>query len=350
MTVKPLSLWVAALLAVSMWPAHADTLQRPAQPSALATQRLLTAVAPVGRDRLVAVGQRGHVLISQDGGGTWAQARVPVSSDLAAVQFVDAQRGYAVGQDGVVLGSSDGGRSWTRLLDGRAANTLALAQLRQAPDSAERTRLLDELQRNVDSGPDKPLLDLYFSSAQEGFVVGAYNLIFQTRDGGKTWQSWYDRSDNSDKLFNLYSLRPHKGQLFAAGEAGVVMRLDPVQQRFVRLDTGYAGSFFGLLDAGGALIAHGMRGNAVITRDGGASWRPVVTGLQASIAASAKGADGRLWLADQIGNVSVSRDGGDHFTRVPLGTTVPVASLHVTPSTLVLAGPRGVRSLPLPKE
>ncbi|MFZ2327324.1 MAG: YCF48-related protein, partial [Rhodoferax sp.] len=296
------------------------------------------------------VGQRGHLLLSEDSGASWRQGELPLSSDLSAAQFVDAQHGYVVGHDGVVLGSKDGGAHWTKLLDGKAANALALEQLRQSPSSAEQVRLLSEAQRNVETGPDKPLLALHFSSSQEGFVVGAYNLIFQTRDGGKSWQSWYDRSDNSDKLFNLYGIQTHQGQLFVVGEAGLLMRLDTSRQRFVRIDTGYNGSFFGLLDAGDALIAYGMRGNAVISRDGGKQWTPLQSGLQASITASAKGADGSLWLADQMGHVSVSRDGGQRFSGVTLPFNMPLAAIHVTTNTLVLAGARGVRSVPLPKE
>jgi photosystem II stability/assembly factor-like uncharacterized protein len=341
---------LAATIALMASSSQADPLQRPARSSALASQRLVTALAAIGPQRLVAVGQRGHILLSNDAGASWSQGALPLSSDLSAVQFVDAQHGYAVGHDGVVLGSADGGQHWTKLLDGKVANALALEQLRQSPPSPEQERLLSEAQRNVDSGPDKPLLALYFSSPQEGFVVGAYNLIFQTRDGGKNWQSWYDRSDNSDKLFNLYGIQSHRGQMFVVGEAGLLMRLDTVRQRFVRIATGYNGSFFGLLDAGDALIAYGMRGNAVISRDGGNQWSPLPSGLQASITASAKGADGSLWLADQMGHVSVSRDGGQRFAEVKLPFNMPLAAIHVTPNTLVLAGARGVRSMPLPKE
>lgn len=341
---------LAAAIALMASSSQADPLKRPARSSALASQRLVTALAAIGPQQLIAVGQRGHVLLSKDAGVSWTQSVAPLSSDLSAVQFLDAQHGYAVGHDGVVLGSADGGQHWTKLLDGKAANALALAQLQQSSGSPERERLLGEAQRNLESGPDKPFLDLHFTSLQEGFVVGAYNLIFQTRDGGKSWQSWYDRSDNSDKLFNLYGIRAHKGQVFVVGEAGLVMRLDTAKQRFVRIATGYSGSFFGLLDTGDALIAYGMRGNAVVSRDGGNNWEPLASGLQASITASAKGADGSLWLADQMGHVSVSRDGGQRFAPVKLALNMPLAGIHVTPATLVLAGARGVRSVPLPKE
>lgn len=329
---------------------QADTLQRPARESALATQRQITALAEVSPKRLVAVGQRGHVLLSDDAGANWKQSAPPVSSDLTAVQFVTPQQGFAVGHDGVVLRSDDGGLQWRRLLDGLALNALVLQQLQAQPASAERDRLIVEAQRNAEAGPDKPLLDLHFSSAQEGFVVGAYNLILQTRDGGKNWQSWFDRSDNTDKLFNLYAVRAHKGSLFIAGEGGVLMKLDTARQRFVRVETGYKGSFFGLLDTGEALIAHGMRGNALISRDGGSNWSAVTTGLQGSITASTRGSDGSLWLVDQLGKVVRSRDGGASFQPVSVAAGMPLAAVQASAQTLVVAGVRGVRSLALPKE
>ena len=96
-----------------------DVLDAPAAKSTLAARGLLNGLARAGQ-RIVAVGQRGHVLYSDDAGKHWQQADVPVSSDLVAVSFPDATHGWAVGHDGVVLHSADAGRSWTRQLDGRS--------------------------------------------------------------------------------------------------------------------------------------------------------------------------------------------------------------------------------------
>jgi len=38
-------------------------------------------------DRIVAVGRRGHIVISSAGGAIWKQSPVPVSSDLTAVYW-----------------------------------------------------------------------------------------------------------------------------------------------------------------------------------------------------------------------------------------------------------------------
>ena len=56
-----------------------DPLDAPSTQSPLAQRSLLLGVTKAGSSRLVAVGQRGHVVYSTDSGATWKQANVPVS-------------------------------------------------------------------------------------------------------------------------------------------------------------------------------------------------------------------------------------------------------------------------------
>ncbi len=106
-----LALATATLAAPVAGAAFVDPLDTPAVPSALAARSLLLGVARAG-NRLVAVGQRGHIVYSTDGGASWKQASVPVSSDLTAVFFVDDKQGWVVGHDGVVLHTVDSGDTW----------------------------------------------------------------------------------------------------------------------------------------------------------------------------------------------------------------------------------------------
>jgi photosystem II stability/assembly factor-like uncharacterized protein len=339
----------AALLAGAA-AAGDDPLDIPARPSELASQRPITSLARAGGQAVVAVGQRGHVLRSVDGGKSWAQARVPLSSDLTAVQFPDAKTGYAVGHNGVVLKSEDGGATWAKLLDGRAVNQLVLDPMQaKAGGSDDDKRLLAEASRNAEAGPDKPFLDLWFANASEGFVVGAYNLILHTADGGRSWQSWFDRTDNP-RLLNLYAIRPANGALYVAGEAGLLLKLDAGAQRFKALTSPYAGSFFGLVGTRAGVLAFGMRGNAFLSRDAGISWQPVATGLMASITAGDALADGRVVLVDQAGSVALSRDGGDSFARVAAPPPMPLAAVALSGNAVVLGGVRGLRALESTKD
>jgi photosystem II stability/assembly factor-like uncharacterized protein len=317
-----------------------DPLQVPARQSSLAPARAITALTRTVEGRLIAVGPRGHILRSSDGGKHWEQAKVPLSSDLTAVQFVDANTGYAVGHDGVVLKSVDGGASWTKLLDGREANRLTLEQLQRQGDE----RLLAEARHNVELGPDKPFFDLWFENASEGFVIGAYNLIFKTSDGGRSWQSWFDRTDNP-KLLNLYALRPAPGGLYIAGEGGLLLKLDPRSGRFKALASPYDGSFFGLVGSSSGLIAFGMRGHAYLSRDEGRSWSPMQTGLSASITAGNAAPDGRVALVDQAGRLALSRDGGESFTTAGVQPPMPLAAVALTRSGVVVGGLRGAHAV-----
>ena len=329
-----------------------DPLNVPAAVSPLAEKSLLQGVTRAG-DRLVAVGQRGHILVSLDNGATWKQAKVPVSSDLTAVFFIRDRKGWAVGHDGVVLGTTDGGDTWTLQLDGPRANDLLVAHLQhraaEAPNSSEIKQLLEDAKRFKDQGADKPFLDVWFADDNNGYVVGAYNLIFRTTDGGKNWQPWFDRTDNP-KQFNLYAIRPAAGGLFIAGEGGLVLKLDAEGQRFRALDVPYKGSFFGLIGSHDSVLVFGLRANAFRSDDGGKSWTKVDVGLPATIVAGTQAGVGTIVLVDAGGRIVASTDGGRSFVKIPLPATVPVTGIaEVGNGRYALVGPRGVAVVERPR-
>ncbi|WP_284617686.1 WD40/YVTN/BNR-like repeat-containing protein [Aquabacterium humicola] len=293
-----------------------DVLDTPALRSPLAERSLLNGLARAG-DRLVAVGQRGHVLVSADGGRSWQQAEVPASSDLVAVHFPTPTQGVACGHDGLVIGSADGGRSWKRLLDGRRAGT-----------------------------PENPWLDCWFADARTGFVVGAFGDIQRTSDGGASWQDAKASVDNPKGL-HLYAVRGIGADVWIAGEQGLLLKLDREAQRFKAVELPYKGTLFGIVGNERALLVHGLRGSALRSTDGGRSWQAVATGLQVGLPAATLDAHGRFVLVSQAGHVLVSADDGASFAPVANQRPLPAAAVAAVPGALVLAGPRGLQSLPL---
>jgi photosystem II stability/assembly factor-like uncharacterized protein len=317
-----------------------DVLDTPAQKSALAARGLLSGLALAGA-RIVAVGQRGHVLTSDDAGQTWSQAEVPLSSDLNAVHFPQPDTGYAVGHDGVVLKSVDAGRSWTRLLDGRGLGDVLVAYYTKSADE----KWLAEAKRFAAQGAENPFLDVWFQDAGTGFVVGAFGLVLRTADGGKSWQPLLHASDNP-KALHLYAVRRVGADLFIAGEQGTLLKWDG--QRFAALTTPYPGTLFGVVGNERAVLAHGLRGNLVRSTDGGRSWAAVPTGLGVGLTASTVDAQGRFVIVSQAGHVLVSRDDGASFAPLKIERPIPAAAVvGAGAGTLVVAGPRGVQTLAL---
>ncbi|AWM92350.1 glycosyl hydrolase [Pseudomonas sp. 31-12] len=324
-----------------------DVLDQPAKASALAVSSPLLGVARAG-ERLVAVGQRGHILYSDDGGKDWQQAAVPVSADLNAVSFPSAAQGWAVGNDGVVLHSSDAGETWTRQLDGRQIGALLVehygALARAEPANEQWATLAADGQRLTEEGADKPLLDVWFANEKTGYVVGAFNLILRTDDGGHHWTPFQDRTDNPQGL-HLNAIASTGDALYIVGEQGLLLKWDDPGQRFVALDSPYQGSFFGAVGRPGEVLVYGLRGHVFRSLDGGSSWTPLKTGLQVSISTATVDAKGRYLLFSQAGQMLVHVDGA-RLTLVPQQNLSPSAGAIKAPDgSLVLVGSRGARVL-----
>jgi photosystem II stability/assembly factor-like uncharacterized protein len=319
-----------------------DVLDTPAAISPLAAKSALLGLARSG-SRIVAVGQRGHVVYSDDAGATWQQANVPVSSDLVAVSFPksDSARGWAVGHDAVVLRTTDAGRSWTRQLDGRSLGDVLVAYYTQRGDA----KWLGEAKRFASQGAENPFLDVFFQDAETGYVVGAFGLVLRTRDGGTHWEPMLHATDNP-KALHLYAVARIGNDVFIVGEQGLALKLDRDSDRFVALTLPYQGTLFGVIGNERAVIAYGLRGNVVRSTDGGRTWASVATGVNVGLTGATIDERGRIVLVSQAGHVLVSSDDGASFAPVKVERPLPAAAvIAATAGTLVLAGPRGASTL-----
>jgi photosystem II stability/assembly factor-like uncharacterized protein len=313
-------------------------LGTPALQTVRAQAAATLAVARAGA-RLVAAGERGTVLYSDDHGVTWTQARVPVQVSLTALRFVDERTGWAVGHLGVILRTDDAGASWALQLDGVRAAVLSLQAAQALGDAAA----VQRAQRLVEEGPDKAFFDVDFADRDHGLAVGAYNQVFATRDGGVHWHPAAAGVPNPKGL-HLYGVRFAGSQVFLAGEQGLLLRSDDGGARFSALPAPYKGSFFGLLATrSGALLAYGLRGNAWRSTDQGSSWRRADTGsVAASFSAATEAPDGTLLLLSQAGELLASRDDGRSF-RARAGVQAGGAGIAAGEGAWVVAGLRGTR-------
>jgi len=335
----PLAARAATPASSSPW---RDVLDTPAQKSALAPRTLLTGLARAG-ERVVAVGQRGHALFSDDAGKSWQQAEVPVSADLVAVHFPTATAGWAVGHDGVVLHSADAGKTWARQLDGRSLGDVLVAHYSRTGDD----KWLAEAKRFAEQGAENPFLDVWFDDASNGTVVGAFGLVLRTADGGKTWEPLLHATDNP-KALHLYAVRRIGADLFITGEQGTALKLDRDSGRFTALNLPYKGTLFGLVGKERVVLAHGLRGNVVRSTDGGINWHSVPTGVGVGLTASTLDQRGRFVIVSQAGHVLVSSDDGASFAPAKIERPIPAAAVvSAGAGTLIVAGPRGVQDLNL---
>ncbi|MBA4363231.1 MAG: hypothetical protein C0411_21245 [Pseudomonas sp.] len=286
--------------------------------SAKASKSLMLDVVHVGK-RLVAVGDRGHILYSDDQGATWTQAKVPTRQLLTSVFFADDQHGWAVGHDAQILASEDGGVTWTKQFE--------------------------DLKR------ESPLLDVWFQDVNSGFAVGAYGALLATTDGGKHWEDASDRLDNEDQ-YHLNGIAAVKDAgLFIVGEQGSMFRSADWGQTWEKLEGPYEGSLFGVIGTAQAntLLAYGLRGNLFRSTDFGTTWEPVeLKAARGALEFGLSGAtlldDGSIVIVGNGGSVIRSNDNGETFSVFNRPDRISVSAVTAAGNgNLILAGQGGVR-------
>ena len=276
----------------------------------LATESMLLDITRAG-DTLVAVGERGHIVISTDG-ESWQQVEVvPTRSTLTSV-FSVGNRLWAGGHDAVIITSGDGGETWTRQF--------------------------------FDPDRQQAVMDIYFTDENNGVAIGSYGLDLWTRDGGQTWE---DATVDQENDFHLNSLvRFSDGRRLIAGEAGYSYRSYDDGETWEAIEMPYQGSMWGALKTnGGCVLFYGLRGHVLESCDFGSSWTELETGSEASISGAAE-YDGLVVLASNSGTVLIRDDRG-HFSVHHHSSGVDFSAvISLGDGNFLLAGEDGVHKYP----
>lgn len=299
-------------------------------------------------DKFVAVGERGHVLLSDRSGKEWSQVSdVPTRASLTAVTSVRDQL-WAVGHGEVVIHSGDAGLHW---------------ELQHRAESSEPETPLKT---------DRPLLDVLFIDAENGFAVGAYSLLLITHDGGKSWQernilstptnnensatkenatheNWmFSKQDlklaqESDPHFNGIA-RTDNGSLFIAAERGAALRSRDGGETWQRLELPYEGSMFGVLGfENDHVLVFGLRGHVYESFDLGDHWKEIATHTELSIMGGTRLHDTGAILVGANGLILIRPDKDSElhsFVRPSAGTIAAAAVFG--PDQTVIVGENGV--------
>jgi photosystem II stability/assembly factor-like uncharacterized protein len=192
-----------------------------------------------------AVGERGTILHTDDGGDTWQRQVSPVNGDLRRIVFLDVQTGWIAGapqwlggwDKNVLLRTDDGGRTWT-----------------ECP---------------LPISTDSQNIDFTWADAHTGWlIIGVW--VLHTADGGQTWQKQILPFD--DHRLNSITSVDSQHAWIAAGNT--ILRTSNGGETWVALDTD--------LDFDAQLVvfvdiqtgwAFGEHGTIVHTSDGGQTWQ-----------------------------------------------------------------------------
>ena len=261
--------------------------------------------------RVVAVGERGSILLSDDQGVSWQPASVATqrNATLTAVVALDAKRLLTVGHDGWILRSEDAGSSWQEI--------------------------------RYDSDLGEPLLGIWTDGGDSVMAFGSFGKFYQSLDGGQTWAP---RQLDIDSAHLNSMAGGNDGRRMLVGEQGLVLRTTDSGQHWQPLPAFYSGSLFGIVRlSANNWVTYGMRGHVFVSHDFGDSWTQIKLGNQLPLY-------GHVLLPDHSGLVIVGA--GSSVVRLDAqGALVGVGRLAglgtltsatMVGSRLLVGGERGV--------
>lgn len=249
-----------------------------AEQKPLAVKSLLLDISATGAG-WVAVGDRGHILLTSDA-ENWHQASsVPTKTTLTSIFALDGTL-WAAGHGATIINSSDGGDTWNLQFQDMEADAI---------------------------------MDIVFLDKNHGFAIGAYGQMLETTNAGKDWEfldittmtiepefadeteAEVDENDYAAALedlgcyetlechMNAIVVMPNQ-RLMIVGERGYGFRSSDNGKQWQAIHLPYEGSMFGaLVVEEDCVLAFGLRGHAFRSCDFGSNWDVVETGTESSL-------------------------------------------------------------------
>jgi len=211
---------------------------------------LLCQASFVNRDKGWAVGTKGVVIRTSDGGKTWVAQQSGTEKNLFSVCFVDDQNGWVVGEFGTILHTTDGGETWE-------------------PQICEAIQT-EEDKFSFDWKPMPALYSLYCKDKETAWIAGMDGIILKTENGGNEWRKLESNCD-----VPLYSITIKGKRGWAVGSEGYYLlsrdggetwevRDGVIKTRFWLREVSFSD------EENGWIV--GAMGTVARTNDGGENW------------------------------------------------------------------------------
>ena len=223
------------------------------------------------------------LLKTRNGGEQWTEVRTDTLPGLRGVKFFDAKLGWIWGDSSGlhptgVFRTHDGGQTWTPISKGNTTGWVA-ADFRD-PRSGAVAGLAGELGlvAGVEIRPSRTsdlglryLRQMKLGAATDGWLIGDGGLVLNTNDGGFTWTSPPQALPTAASHFDFRALATYGTHCWIAGSPGTY-------------------------------VFH--------SADGGQTWQTQRTDHQAPLRAITFLDDNRGWAVGALGTILATRDGG----------------------------------------
>ena len=182
----------------------------------------------------IAVGHRGSIRVTSDGGSTWTEPERRTTARRFGLDIVDRLSAWNCGNEGHVLMTLDGGQTWQSVrsfgpdvpdhcrflsfLDAESGWAATPRQLGATEDGGQSWRDI-ALPSTI-----QDIAAIALRTPSDGYVLDAAGDLFATHDGGETWHANTLGLEEGRRL--VTSTVPMAAMRFVDGDQGVIVLQD----------------------------------------------------------------------------------------------------------------------------
>ncbi len=179
-----------------------------------------------------AVGDKGQVVITVDGGGNWLTSKTSGGEDLHAVFFIEPKIGFAGGEDGKLYISNNTGATWNQQAQVKdiTIQSLFFYDSFNGWLSGGSNTIAKSTNEGIswnDFDPSNGFIadtwhQVFFVDEGKGWIIGEEGRIFRSEDGGVGWN--YEIVDTKQTLLDIHMIHDNLGWI--VGEQGTLLKYD----------------------------------------------------------------------------------------------------------------------------
>jgi len=258
----------------------------------------------------------------------WTALRLPENQNLRAMYFLDRERGIVTGDRGLVLLTEDGGRSWRRVVAGVEQNLTAVFALGEDIWIGSSGGLI---LHSADGGRswsrqptynNLPIESIFFYDRNRGWAVGWSGLILLTRDGGRSWLQ-INLPGVWERLSSVYFEDPENG--WACGMYGLVLRTSDGGESWQRVQVPVKSWITSIVVDSDGILWAAAEYALLSSADRGTHWKVEPVNTQAALTRLVRAAGGIMAFGP--GLVMTRRSGAEGWSRLEVEEILRNATL-----------------------
>jgi photosystem II stability/assembly factor-like uncharacterized protein len=270
------------------------------------------------------IGNNGILRRTTNGGTTWQTISSGVTVALRRIFFANNNLGFVACGNGQILRTTDGGNSWNIITTGAGGiNDIFFADANTGFLSSS-----NNLFKTVDggiswnpitTGATNPILRIFFTDVNSGYLTVDGEGVFKTTNGGLTWSNTTTMNGLYDTFYAIYFTDANTG--YIGGNLGKINKTTDAGLTWKNKTSGLGTELFTVFATNrDTAYAGGKEGKIFKTENGGVTYFQQTRAFATAISKILFTSNNVGFACSDSGRIMKTTDGGETWVLKPTNT------------------------------